>query len=124
MSYKDLEKKKYKRRKYYIKNKKIICQKSINYYLLHKENRKLYQKTLKCKQYRKQYRKTLKYKQYAKKLMLKKRYNLSQCDYDKLLELQNNFCKICGCLNIKLVIDHCHKTGKVQDYYVLSVILD
>ncbi len=50
---------------------------------------------------------------------LKRVYGLSNEDYDKKLQEQDNCCKICGIKDTDtkqgyLVVDHCHKTGKVR----------
>ena len=44
---------------------------------------------------------------------LKRKYNLTEQDIDKLKAIQYNKCKICE-ENKKLVVDHCHSTGKVR----------
>ena len=54
--------------------------------------------------------------------MLKREYNLSINDYEKLLSDQNGNCKICGLpetsmnkYGVKnLAVDHCHTTGRVR----------
>ena len=47
---------------------------------------------------------------------LKSKYNLSLKDYERLLSKQNNECFLCKKLPMdkKLVVDHCHKTGKIR----------
>jgi len=53
---------------------------------------------------------------------LKKKYKLTEEDYNNLLVKQGNVCKICGKAEthtfkgkvINLAVDHCHKTGKVR----------
>jgi hypothetical protein len=48
---------------------------------------------------------------------LKKNYGISIDDYDKLLELQNGQCVICGKTGSSvrsLAVDHNHKTGKIR----------
>lgn len=51
-----------------------------------------------------------------KKLM--KRYKISIEDYQRILESQNQRCKICDRTEIqvgrRLAVDHCHETGKVR----------
>lgn len=54
--------------------------------------------------------------------MLKKKYDMSLEEYDKIHESQNGLCAICGNPETKihsrskkvmmLAVDHCHKTGK------------
>jgi hypothetical protein len=47
-----------------------------------------------------------------------KRYGITIDQYDALLKLQNNCCKICSTheseFNKRLAVDHCHTTGKVR----------
>jgi hypothetical protein len=43
-----------------------------------------------------------------------KDYGISQVEYDALRVFQNNACAICKRNNVKLCIDHCHKTGIVR----------
>ena len=50
----------------------------------------------------------------SRKCHLKRRYNLSLEDYNKMAELQNGMCAICGKKPEKLVVDHCHKSGNVR----------
>jgi hypothetical protein len=49
---------------------------------------------------------------------LKERYNMSLEQYEDLLRAQDGKCKICKILaiyqRVKLVVDHCHTTGKVR----------
>lgn len=50
---------------------------------------------------------------------LKRVYGLTNQDYDKMLQEQDSCCKICGIKNSEtkkgyLVVDHCHKSGKVR----------
>ena len=47
---------------------------------------------------------------------LKKRYGITQEDYDLMLENQSHGCKICGAPRgrSRLSVDHCHTTGKVR----------
>lgn len=53
---------------------------------------------------------------------IKQVYGITQDEYNDLLKLQNNVCKICGNeellkrnnITINFSIDHCHKTGKVR----------
>lgn len=44
---------------------------------------------------------------------LKRKYNISQDDYDKLHEAQGGRCAICG-KKKRLVVDHDHDTGEVR----------
>jgi hypothetical protein len=46
---------------------------------------------------------------------LLKRYNLTVENYNKLVVIQNNKCKICQVLpRTYLYVDHCHKTGIIR----------
>lgn len=69
--------------------------------------------------YRKQWRKD----NYARDMYnirnadLKKKYNITIPDYEKLLEEQNGVCGICkknGHQKTKLAVDHCHDTNLVR----------
>lgn len=60
---------------------------------------------------------------YQRAKNLKRYYNLSLEEYDKLLEAQNNLCAIClgpqkgnhrWGTSLYLTVDHCHKTGKIR----------
>lgn len=68
--------------------------------------------------YYREYSQTSKRKEYVRKYnqvaKLKLYYNLSEEKYIKLLELQDNKCKICNEELTKPNVDHCHKTGKVR----------
>lgn len=44
---------------------------------------------------------------------IKYKYGLNKNDYEKILSAQKSLCAICG-RKEKLVIDHCHKTGKFR----------
>jgi len=64
---------------------------------------------------------TDKYKEYNRNRVKKyiySKYNLTIDGYNQLLIEQNGCCKICGRhqtkLKKKLVVDHCHRTGKVR----------
>ncbi len=53
----------------------------------------------------------------ARKNHLKRTYGITLEDYDKMVELQNNKCKICNKQSSiweNLSIDHCHNTGKIR----------
>jgi hypothetical protein len=59
-------------------------------------------------------------KDYVRNGVLKRFYGISLEDYKKMVVEQNNACLICKRENVsgpwenKLVVDHCHKTGKVR----------
>jgi Recombination endonuclease VII. len=44
---------------------------------------------------------------------LRKKYGMTEDDYNKLLAKQKGRCAICGKYK-KLVVDHCHTTNKVR----------
>ncbi len=75
-----------------------------------------------CRKCRNNYRKTLKTRtgDGLRDYNLKKMYNISLTDYNQMVTNQNNKCNICnkinesGPWNNKLVVDHCHKTGKIR----------
>ena len=61
------------------------------------------------------YSKLYKHTDKCRDKMLKKTYGISLEDYNNLLKSQNNCCTICKSRdNIRLSVDHCHKTGKVR----------
>lgn len=47
------------------------------------------------------------------KYRLKRNYNMTLEDYEKMKEKQNNKCLICN-RKFKLLIDHNHKTGEIR----------
>ena len=51
---------------------------------------------------------------YARNRHLMVSYGITTEDYETLLEIQENCCAICGDGDKKLVVDHCHATGKVR----------
>ncbi len=66
-------------------------------------------KVIKCKEYAKNKRKYL-------EAHYIKRYGIDHDQYDEMCAKQNNLCVICQIPHLKkLVIDHCHSTGKVRD---------
>jgi len=52
-------------------------------------------------------------KERIKALNLQYNYGISLEDYNELLIRQNNKCALCPATT-KLVVDHCHKTGKIR----------
>lgn len=62
------------------------------------------------------------FKRYSRQTDLKKKYGISVSDYNALVEKQNGVCIICSQPSIRvdrdgisrLVVDHCHTTGKVR----------
>lgn len=69
-------------------------------------------------EYRKRIRETNPEKLFIsnRKTKLKRAYNISLEDYDNLVMMQNNSCKICGKepSTKLLAVDHSHMTGKVR----------
>lgn len=58
-----------------------------------------------------------KYKSYRKEWSLKKRYGISLRQYLDMVRVQKGACLICcgnQSLRRPLVVDHCHKTGKIR----------
>lgn len=51
---------------------------------------------------------------YARNRALKIKYNLTPDAYNALLEIQGNCCAICKDGDKRLVVDHCHVSGKVR----------
>ena len=56
---------------------------------------------------------------YGQEYHLKTKYNLTKEDYNKKLIEQNHKCAICGidekdAPRSKLLVDHCHNTGKIR----------
>ena len=63
------------------------------------------------------YGRSEKYKLSFRKKGLKKRYDLTLEDYDRMFEGQNGVCAVCNSINFdghRLYVDHNHKTGKVR----------
>jgi len=72
------------------------------------------------------YKKTqyLRHRELRRKIQRKSKYNLTEEDFDNLLESQNGLCAICDIeldqswtrnhKSNRLVVDHNHKTGKVR----------
>ena len=86
--------------KYYAKNRELVIEKVQKYYLANKD----------------------KIKEYNRERYFKVKYNLSRADVARMAEKQNNKCAICKRhkdeqQNTKkyLVVDHCHKTGRVRE---------
>jgi len=53
-------------------------------------------------------------KEYQRNINLKKRYNITEETFQKLVEEQKSCCAICTEKIENLFIDHCHKTGKIR----------
>lgn len=92
-------------KEYYIKNKDRIKKYSIQ----NKDKKKAYLKEW-----------NLKNKDKAKAAKLKRNYNLTLDQYNKMLSDQNGCCKVCSVKFDMLItslgpnVDHCHKTNKVR----------
>jgi len=52
------------------------------------------------------------YRKYKRPEILSKKYGLHVEEVEELLKL--GFCQICASKGDRLVVDHCHKTGKVR----------
>ena len=55
----------------------------------------------------------------SRDIELKRRYNLTEDEFDKILKDQGGTCKICNNTSsnsriVKLSVDHCHETGNVR----------
>lgn len=51
---------------------------------------------------------------YAKNHVLKSRYGIDLSEKDQMATRQGGKCLICKSIPVKLVIDHCHTTGKIR----------
>lgn len=52
-----------------------------------------------------------------KESYLKRKYNISLGEYERMLTFQNGLCAIClqpEHIRLSLAVDHCHKTGRVR----------
>lgn len=69
-----------------------------------------------AREYRQRIYGTEQYKMAARKTHLKRTYGITLDEFDSLVNLQNNKCKICKSSfnEIQPCIDHCHKTGIVR----------
>ena len=55
-----------------------------------------------------------------KAAQIKYLYGISFEDYTAMTSEQNNCCGLCGCPSNRLVVDHCHKTGRVRKLLCFS----
>lgn len=112
-------------KEYNLKNAEKIRARVSEYNLLHKEDKKNYDRDYritnqpKVKNWRNLRKASGKSYIDARKSFIKRKYKISLEDYDAILVSQDNKCKICG--NTKsnhrneiLYIDHCHTTGKIR----------
>jgi len=109
-------------RNYYLKNKESCLARSKKYVQEHPENCK---KNL-SKSYYKHHEKNrtqkktyyYKHKDRDRELKLKRKFNLSLDEYDKMFQEQDGCCAICGIhqseLKKALCVDHNHKTEKIR----------
>jgi hypothetical protein len=111
---------------YYLDNKEKIKEKRKQYYLEHKKERLIYQNNWydankkSRKEYKEKYyeekKETLK-KQF-KRYDLKRKFGITQEEYNQMHDDQNGCCKICGRhrrnFTNALAVDHNHVTGKVR----------
>jgi hypothetical protein len=104
-------------KKAYLKNKSRETERKRKKYLINKEKilttNKIWRKLNKTKvtAYQKSWVK--KNKDKVKNSRLKYNFGITLEEYQKLLEKQNNKCKICNNVE-KLVVDHNHLTGKIR----------
>jgi hypothetical protein len=52
--------------------------------------------------------------EYARNYHLVQKYGITQEDYEEMLKVQSGVCAVCKDGNRKLVVDHCHTTGKIR----------
>ena len=50
----------------------------------------------------------------SRRQSLRRKYGISQEDYEARLRAQGGACAICGATDRKLVVDHNHQTGRVR----------
>lgn len=62
----------------------------------------------------KEYRRTPKGKARWYDYHLRRKYGITLVDYERMVAEQLSACRICGSTERKLVVDHCHVTGKVR----------
>lgn len=97
------------RQKHREKNREKEAQRTKSYSLKNKEKIKLRRKQYLMSN-RPKYRSSY----------LKRKYNITLDDYNRMVNEQNNLCKVCGKpgdesnKNSVLHIDHCHSTGRVR----------
>lgn len=117
----DIERRKITKKKYYNKNKDKMVAKSMTFYRKHKKKFKELRRVYYFKN-REVYIKDCRIN------YLKRIFNMSLSDYDKLLKNQNGLCAICGQpetqkINNKtksLAIDHNRETGVVRGLLCMS----
>lgn len=114
----------------YLKHKESRLQSAKNYYAENKEEtlmklksyrkRSKEQRTMWSKKYYEKNRETIleKSRLRSKNVSKLKKYNITQNDYNTMLEQQNFCCQICKKKNtefkFKLAVDHCHTTNKIR----------
>lgn len=108
---KNKEKVQQKQKEWYENNKEIILKKSREYYKEHRQE--LIEKTKKWVEDNPEKRRA-----YQKQYFLRRNFNLTEEEYNNLLNKQNNKCSICGVDlfldKTKAVIDHDHTTGELR----------
>ena len=114
----NIEKIKEQKRKWYIENKDEAKISNAKYYLKNKDKVKVVKKEyyLKNKEHILANKKiwVLNNKDRIREYQLKRDYNLTLDQYNKMLSDQNGCCKICDTKMTKPHVDHCHTTGKVR----------
>lgn len=97
-----------KKAEWYQANKESEIERSKAYREANKEALKIARKE-------RQQRDPKKLKARQRKNDLKKKYNISPEDYDKMFETQQGKCAICDTVSVKaLHVDHNHETGKIR----------
>src|SRR6056297_3585677 len=76
----------------------------------HKNSKGKYGKSNKCKQCAREYSRA--YREDNNLKVLAKKFNTSEEEIQEALSIP--FCQICGDKSKRLVIDHCHNTGKIR----------
>lgn len=100
------------RRKEYLNN----WQRQMRANLTPEEKLALNQKNSECR--RRQYAANPEVRERASRRNTVKKYGITSEQYDAMVKVQGNLCKLCQCPLFdeprKPVIDHCHKTGEVR----------
>lgn len=101
---------------FYFRNKKKNLRSSYCKLCFHEINGNYKRKTLTKTQIQ-QKREYEKNKDRYRDKLYQKNYGITLRQYNEMLEIQNNICRICFGVNENgryLDVDHCHKTGKIR----------